>query len=614
MDDPSRRRKSSRGSSTRRSVSLRDSGLAQLRALCDAIGLSSVQTDRAVALFDQVTQPWSARVVGDSPPWPNDICDDGTPFEFSVAFGGDEPLVRFLIESQHSRVTPTSSWLAGRALGERLKEQSGADLSRFDQVCDLFSPMAPFSARFTLWHAAVLGTNNQDLFKAYLNPQVLGRAAAPLLVERALERIGFTHAWRFLAPRVLRSELESEILYFSLDLDQPEIARAKVYLAQSTSASDVERIVAGAANVEPGEPSEWLRRLTGSEGPYRERPILSCFAFRSGVPLPNVTIHVPIRSYAAHDAEALDRIRGLVSQPDASRLERVLSAMSSRQLDAGRGLITYASLCRRGRALYLSVYIAPELYAVAPPRDPTLHTPIRSDSTRRIKVPSRPRVSFADVQRLISRHHALFKTHGLLARLEETTSEEIHALIPRVAFFVFCFHDIFRQLRQRCMDSKLRALLTMRNTVEQDQRDLEARKQLGIGLDWLFGAEHQLTRDATYTIIAEALRTTSDHARLAIGYCLLVTASECFGRMRLTSELHGGGLESLRLAAQEIVNTRQAFDGEDRERLASSEIPEAEVAAVFAAIDATFAAITSLVNEMDERIRDPQHPASRTGA
>src|SRR5690606_4899794 len=110
----------------------------------------------------------------------------------------------------------TSRWEAGLALSQRLAD-AGADLAPFQRISELFAPLGFGEPRFQLWHAVDVAPRGPHLFKAYLDPEVLGAAAAEPLVAEALRRLGLPDAPRFLAPR-LAGATPGRLCYFSVDL------------------------------------------------------------------------------------------------------------------------------------------------------------------------------------------------------------------------------------------------------------------------------------------------------------------------------------------------------------------------------------------------------------
>src|SRR5690349_14254529 len=95
-----------------------------------------------IDLFGLLARPWGEGPIPSVPEWRSDIADDHSPIEFSVAFGGEAPEFRILIEAQGSRPTLGSVTAAGLELNRAL-EARGADLRRFRAVEDLFLPPEP---------------------------------------------------------------------------------------------------------------------------------------------------------------------------------------------------------------------------------------------------------------------------------------------------------------------------------------------------------------------------------------------------------------------------------------------------------------------------------------
>jgi DMATS type aromatic prenyltransferase len=366
-----------------KSVPLRHVGLGKLVALCGAVGLSEERTRVVVETFGLVTASWGDLLIGDTPPWPNDITDDATPFEFSVAFHGDTPEIRFLAEPQKFPVAGGSSWLAGLELNQELSRSRRADTAAFDVVRDLFEPNAGATARFSLWHAAVIGRTGLPLFKAYVNPQIRGGETATRVVEHALRRLGRSDAWRFLAPRL--ADFRNVVRYVSLDLEKSPNARVKVYVGRTDSVDSVGRLVEGSANATPSEAAEWVERLANRRNGFNARPVLACFSFRPDESIPHVTLHVPVRSYLQSDADAAARVSSFLSPAQASQLTSALRAMTSCSLDSSRGLITYASVRRAADGNQrMTAYLAPRLYSTRDSSAPKGQRARSTSGTRRI--------------------------------------------------------------------------------------------------------------------------------------------------------------------------------------------------------------------------------------
>lgn len=375
-------------------------GSQRLVALGNAIGFDRALTAQAVELFRTATSPWSEEPIGDRPRWPSDITDDGTPYEFSLAIERHRPELRMLVEAQASEPTVFAQWDAGRALSEHLQRKLGAHLGRLAQIEDLFA-IEDRSARFGSWHAINLRAGSKPDFKIYLNPQAKGKANAFEVVAEALSRLGFREAARALP---LRADLHDEIKYFSLDLSDAAEARVKVYLAHHrATCADMESALSTAANYIAGEATEFCRTMSGSEGPYLNMALQSCYSFttRGGDRPTAATLYFPVRAYADSDDVAKNRIMNYMIAEDRPLYERVIQAFAQRDLDLGTGMQTYAAFRRQNFFRRVTVYLSPEAYAMGPRRAPAgpvsgvMSTPnMRADHT------SAPSVSFARASEL----------------------------------------------------------------------------------------------------------------------------------------------------------------------------------------------------------------------
>jgi DMATS type aromatic prenyltransferase len=347
-------------------------GNSRLAALCRAVGFSSADTDKVQKYFNFMTASWNQRLIGDASPWKSDISDDHTPFELSLALEADRPEIRFLIEAQNNPTTLQTSWDDGLALNERLNQEFGVPLGRFNQVKDLFSPNNP-EMRFSLWHAFCLKPDRHAEIKVYLNPLAQGPERANAVVEEALARLGFAHAWKFLSQIVMRRGPQDQILYFSLDLSGQEVSRVKIYVAhRDAKPEDIEFAMSQAREYEPGEARGFCASIQGEQDRMSApRSTLTCWAFTSDddeKPY-SATLHCPIRCYADNDRDALRRIRTVLDPKSHAVLDRAVWALANRKLEAGVGLIQWASMRREGGKMRATFYLATEAYGVVAPRE-----------------------------------------------------------------------------------------------------------------------------------------------------------------------------------------------------------------------------------------------------
>jgi DMATS type aromatic prenyltransferase len=342
-------------------------GERKLSLLCQGLGLSHRLTLEGLEAFRLLSQSWSKRPLGPAPAWQNDITDDGTPFEFSIAFDGGAPRLRMLVEAQDDPLTLLSSWAAGLTLNQRLRCLPTVDLARFDRVSDLFAPVDGVPARCALWHAAVIDPDPGTMYKVYLNPQVRGRQRAIETVTEALARLHMERASDFLLSRLTSSR--TQLAYLSLDISAAPGARVKIYLGHpGIAAEEIEPQLEGVHNYVSGDGKRWIRQLTGTNGPFDHRPILTCLSFTADDEHPTATLHIPIRDYTCHDGHSVERTCKLLSSRDSRAFRSALNRFACRPLETARSLVTYVSLRRTRSGHNVTTYLAPEAFAVTPSR------------------------------------------------------------------------------------------------------------------------------------------------------------------------------------------------------------------------------------------------------
>jgi len=363
---------------------LRQAGLTKMRLLCEALNVPSLHRHRALQLFETISASWGDWEILDTPSWPSDITDDGSPFEFSVALERDRFELRMLFESQSAVPTPRSTWDAAVGFTERLGELGHADLALFNRVKDLFTPSQFRSERFLLWHAAVL-RDRTSMHKVYFNPELEDPLNAAARIDEALQRIQLPAARQFIQACSQRLSPSTRIPYFSIDLAAPEVARTKIYVSAESSEHAI-AIARESGGIDPVAVAGWLELLIGDAERPGLRPLLVCTAFRRESPVPDVTLHVPIRCYADTDAEAVNRLLPLVGPSEVALLRKAVEAVSGHAAECTRGVLTYASMRQGHGGLRLTSYLAPQLYTR--PSDVTSGTHIVKEQSRSVSTVS----------------------------------------------------------------------------------------------------------------------------------------------------------------------------------------------------------------------------------
>jgi DMATS type aromatic prenyltransferase len=345
-------------------ATLGDIGSAGLIRLCKALGRSDL-IEPALRVFEVMNHSWSRRLLQE-PAWPSDLTDDATPFEFSLAFEQGRPEVRMLVEAQGSIPTAHEQWNAGRALSRQLTEEFGASCADLDRVADLFEPSKDSAMHFGLWHGVTFRPMNHPAeFKAYVNPLARGRSDAFRVVREALSRLDLRDSAAFLTSAEDACGGRALPVYFCLDMLQGETSRAKIYLAhEQTEWSDAERLLSRCHNLEPSDVTKWCSQIVGPDASFDKRPLLSCFSFTQGDQRPCGTLHIPARCYVENDQVLFERIMRLLDDVASECYESAVQALVARPLDTARGFQSYVSLRRAKGLPRVTVYLAPEVYAL----------------------------------------------------------------------------------------------------------------------------------------------------------------------------------------------------------------------------------------------------------
>ncbi len=359
-------------------------GVEKLRGLCDAVGLSS-KTEQAIEIFRAITSSWGDKLVGDTSIWQSDVSDDCAPFEFSIALDPKQVELRILVETHGSDPNLQSNWQAGLALNQYLAEHYHVSLDRFEQIADLFVPTNP-AAKFSMWHAVCFYPDKEPAFKLYLNPQAQEQSRAAAVVEEALVRLGFTHAWPTLAGTAAqRGPAQDEFVYFSLDLAAHTQARVKVYLHhQNATPADLESALSAARNYVPGDAIKFCQAMAPDQSSFFAKPAISAFSWVEGdnATPSSGTLHLPISNYATTDRVVCDRLDLYFIQHGlpVSIYQSAIQSLATRSLESGIGMHSYTSLRREHQAQRVTIYLNPEVNRVRPPQQiataqPTLPLP-----------------------------------------------------------------------------------------------------------------------------------------------------------------------------------------------------------------------------------------------
>jgi hypothetical protein len=341
----------------------------RLGALTAAAGFSESERAAAVSLLDELLRPWGEELVGEVPRMSSDIGDDHFPIELSLALGGRgvAPEVRVLFEARTAGSSMMERWRVGQELCARLESRHGANLQGLRLIEDLFVPLHP-RARYAIWHSVCLRRQTKPKFKIYLNPQAQGEGRAPVVISQAMGRLGFERACD---EATMYRRPSDRYKFFSLDLAGSAEARVKTYKVHpGATRIEIEVELAAATSYSPGVLDAFWRIIAAGDGPFDRLAPSTYLSWRAGdgERPSSGTLHFPLRAHVDDDQVARERICRFLPDTDRAIYESAVGAFARRSLADGVGLHAYVSLAIDRGAPRVTIYLAPEVYAVAPSR------------------------------------------------------------------------------------------------------------------------------------------------------------------------------------------------------------------------------------------------------
>lgn len=141
-----------------------------------------------------------------------------------------------------------------------------------------------------------------------------------------------------------------------------------------------------------------------------------------------------------------------------------------------------------------------------------------------------------DVKAVIESRTRKLVAQPFIANLESSSAvDEVRAFVPQLYFYVFAFQDVLRIAYERVNDPRLREIARRHRDEDAGHEGWFALdvEELGCTRDvvWIFGAEHQPTRDFSYELLAELLHTSDDRVRVVFPLILEATGSIFFFRV-----------------------------------------------------------------------------------
>ncbi len=343
----------------------------QLAQLCAVLGIQT----REAEIFDfmhLLLGPQAGREVT-TQRFPSFVCDDHSPFEFSLCIDGRGTQLRVMMETIGEEPTLASTQAASVAMTATLAKRLKLPLARLRLIEDLFIADHPHGP-FARWHALEFHRDRPPSVKLYLNPQIRDPSQGAAVIEEALSRLGLAHAWADVRRRARRGD-DDEFKYFSLDLDDGPTARVKVYVRHHRlSCAELESYFAQTREYTPGAATDFCRAMLGPAERFDGKPVITCLAWADPSQPPKPTLHAPIAGYVADDAESRSRIVAFMTGkglPTAS-YEGVLAALGPAATHPPSTPIqSYASVRWDAGGPRMTVYMSPNAYAEHATAEPT---------------------------------------------------------------------------------------------------------------------------------------------------------------------------------------------------------------------------------------------------
>lgn len=206
-----------------------------------------------------------------------------------------------------------------------------------------------------------------------------------------------------------------------------------------------------------------------------------------------------------------------------------------------------------------------------------------------------------------------FAEHAFFHELrQELPLEQALAFAPRLAFWVMSFQDVLRLNAQRMQDPEL-AMLMLRHRQEERGHDHwffeDAAQLMGrpFNLTEPWGRTHEATRDASYAILAEAMRPLDDKLRIILVLTLESTSHAFFTRTaNLPQTLsQGTRLKYFSNHHMEAEEQHEVFEEQMEAMLLGMELTPELHAEAIALVDRVYAAFHSMFDGFQPEAQRP---------
>jgi DMATS type aromatic prenyltransferase len=333
---------------------------SQLAALSAAI-LGDVRAGAAVAMLDALRPTLGDREVAAAPLW-SGVCDDASPYEFSVAMrAGAAPDLRLLLEAHAQPASVERYWSAAERLNAALEREFGLSLETWRRIEPLFRP-GNADAFFAMYHGLEFRSDGRRLVKLYVNPAASGRDGWDVVADAA-DALGVGVACRALRRRI---PAHARIMLLSIDLADAGRSRFKAYVRYfGASVHELASAYEAGRTALPGDVGTFIDTMTGGKTALCERPVFVTYHLEPDRQEPmHVVLAVPVFPYSPDDVVARQRVLDLLARFEiCSEPYRAALATFSQSAQPTVGLHSYVSLQRETQGARITTYFSPLLYA-----------------------------------------------------------------------------------------------------------------------------------------------------------------------------------------------------------------------------------------------------------
>jgi hypothetical protein len=213
----------------------------------------------------------------------------------------------------------------------------------------------------------------------------------------------------------------------------------------------------------------------------------------------------------------------------------------------------------------------------------------------------------------ISVRQARFAEHPFFAEFrQDRPLEQVLAFAPRLAFWVMSFQDVLRLNAQRVKDPELSMLMLRHRSEERGHdhwffEDVAVLMGRPLTLTDLWDRPHEHTRDASYELLSEVLRTMDDRLRVVLVLALESTSHAFFSRTAALTQVASSNkrLKYFSNHHMEAEEQHEVFEEQMEAMLLGMELSPALRQEALALVDRIYAAFHAMFDGLHQELLAP---------